>query len=281
MCRTPPAGQRQPGCDRCKQGAQQTDRRAADLLAHQNRVVDADRRHQQQAEQAEQRQWLTEPAKARQTAQRRQQRQRDNAQRAAEPERQDQQQDDQYAGQQFEFGGADLCRGKHSIQFAQAIHQLHAFKILRLHAQQRRIIQALQADQPGDAIVGCTQPKGAPGFAEWSGQYRFDIGIGQRLQARQFGLQGRSRYAKINQRLPLAGQLTQRAAGCVLIGRCCDQLIERHIALQFFHAHQLIKPLTQRRLAFEQLLLILAAHQEKLAGGLETGDARDGLGFVG
>jgi hypothetical protein len=42
----------------------------------------------------------------------------------------------------------------------------------------------------------------------------------------------------------------------------------------------LIQALAQGGLAFEQLLLIVGAHQEELAGGLEAGDARHGLGFL-
>ncbi|MNR22803.1 hypothetical protein D3C85_1397780 [compost metagenome] len=43
----------------------------------------------------------------------------------------------------------------------------------------------------------------------------------------------------------------------------------------------MIQPLAQRCLALQQLLLIGRAHQEELAGGLITGDAGNGLGFVG
>ena len=57
-------------------------------------------------------------------------------------------------------------------------------------------------------------------------------------------------------------------------------MIERQVALEFFQVDQLIQPLAQGGLAFEQLLLIGRAHQEELAGGLIAGDARNGLGFV-
>ncbi|EPN45494.1 hypothetical protein A245_32118, partial [Pseudomonas syringae pv. actinidiae ICMP 19096] len=53
------------------------------------------------------------------------------------------------------------------------------------------------------------------------------------------------------------------------------------MSLQLVQADQLIEALGQRRLAVEQLLLVLAAHQKELAGGLITGNPRDGLRFVG
>ncbi len=89
----------QPGGDGCQQRPQQADSGTADLFAHEDCIIDADRRHQQQAEQAEQGQRLPQPTEAGQATQRRQQRQGDNPQRAAQAKGQDQQQDDQYTGQ--------------------------------------------------------------------------------------------------------------------------------------------------------------------------------------
>ena len=80
--------------------------------------------------------------------------------------------------------------------------------------------------------------------------------------------------------MPVWRQVVQRLAQLLLFVGEADQLIERQVALELVHLHQLIQAFAQGGLAFQQLLLIARPHQEKLAGGLEPGDARHGLGFV-
>ncbi|MNN08424.1 hypothetical protein D3C81_1212780 [compost metagenome] len=132
---------------------------------HEDRVVDADGGDQQQAEQAEQGQRLAQPAEASQAAERGEQWQGDDAQGTAEAKRQDQQHHDQRARQQLELCSTDLGGGEHPVEVAEAVHQLHAFKVVGLQAQQRRIVQALQADDGGHALSVGAQPQGAPWLA--------------------------------------------------------------------------------------------------------------------
>ncbi|MNQ74749.1 hypothetical protein D3C85_895160 [compost metagenome] len=94
-------------------------------------------------------------------------------------------------------------------------------------------------------------------------------------------MQGLDRHADILQRLPKLWQLAQGFADLLLIAWLVDQLVERQVALKFFQVDQLIQTLTQGARSFEQLLLVGTLHQEELAGGLITGNPRDGLRFVG
>ncbi|MNY55711.1 hypothetical protein D3C86_1917150 [compost metagenome] len=95
---------------------------------------------------------MPEPAETGQTAQRRQQWQGDDAQCATQAERQDQHQHDQHTGGEFQFSGTDLGIGENLVQFAEAIHQFHAWQIHGLDPQQGRVVQALQADQRRYAV---------------------------------------------------------------------------------------------------------------------------------
>ena len=95
-----------------------------------------------------------------------------------------------------------------------------------------------------------------------------------------FGLQRADGHAEVEQRLPVRGKCIQRLAQLLLLGGQVDQLVQRQITLEFVHIHQLFQALAQGGLAFQQLLLIVGAHQEELAGGLEPGDPRHGLGFL-
>ncbi|MNJ72182.1 hypothetical protein D3C77_688050 [compost metagenome] len=76
-------------------------------------------------------------------------------------------------------------------------------------------------------------------------------------------------------------QFVQCLTYLFLLVRWADQSIEGQIALQLVEVDQLLQTLAQRGLTLEQLLLIVGAHEEKLAGRLIAGDARDGLRFVG
>ncbi|KPW97383.1 Tripartite ferrous iron transport system, periplasmic protein EfeO [Pseudomonas syringae pv. coryli] len=175
--------------------------------------------------------------------------------------------------------------GKHLVELTQAVNQLHTLQADGLHAQQRHAVHAAQADNAGDTliavVIACrSQPERAPRFAQRALKRVIDILRRQCLQLGQFSFQGAGRDAKLYQRRPVLRQFAQCIAGGLLFGRRIEQLIERHVALQLVHADQLVEPLGQFGLPIQQLLLVLAAHQKELAGGLITGDPRDGLGFI-
>ncbi|MNV89768.1 hypothetical protein D3C71_1840910 [compost metagenome] len=78
----------------------------------------------------------------------------------------------------------------------------------------------------------------------------------------------------------MLAQLTQGRMQLLLLGRGCHQLAQGHVALQLVEADQLIEAPGQCGLALQQLLLVDSANQEKLAGRLVAGNARNGFGFV-
>ncbi|MNJ37156.1 hypothetical protein D3C77_319650 [compost metagenome] len=146
--------------------------------------------------------------------------------------------------------------------------------------QQRRIIQALQADHRRDTLAVGAQPQGAPRLAQRAAEGVIDVQGWQCLQLAELGLQCVLRHAQGQQRLPVRGQLAQCIAHVLLFDAAGDQLVERHVALELVGFDQGVEALAQRFQAAKQLGLVGAAHQVELAGGLVAGDARDGAGFI-
>src|SRR3990167_4288355 len=251
--------ERQPAGQRREQGAEQADRRPADILTHQNGVIDADGGDQEQAKQAEQGQRLAQPTEAGQRSEGRQQRQADHSQCAAEAEGQAQQQQDGDGGQQFQFGGAELGGTEQRIEFADPIYQLHPRQALDQRLEFAAVAKPLQADQPGHTVCMSAQPQRSPGLARGAGQGLFQAGLVILLEREQLAVQRGRRNAQIEQRLPVLRQCALRGTQLLQLAVGGDQLAEGAVVTQLTVLHGLIQALAQRCLAFQQLLRTVGA----------------------
>ena len=262
-CWTPPAGRTTASGGGRQQGADRADRGAADLLAHQNGVIHADRRDQQQAEQAKQRQRLTEPAETGQARRAARGHGQSSAGRRPGEGKAEQGKISRLASS--EFAGLKLGRGKQLVEAGRLIDQCragHVFSDVFRATPSRKPCRLISPATPSFCAPSQSarraRPTGLSAPPRWS-----PVAVPAGARARPAGCSSRHRGRRA------AGWLGAVAAGraqAVLFGSRCNQLAQGKVPAQALLGLQAGQAAAELGLAFEQRVGIGGAHEDWLVG---------------